>query len=165
MEEYLKAQELAKEKARDQAAEDGFKDYDEDFSSMPEARGGLVTGIASTKTVNFCFVFGCSPGAGVLAKTELIKDLTEHLKTNAKECVIPTTFDLIESHDAGFETIASNMGQNLQIVSLPDQVGQLTCFYIQCKQRTTQRDKQKTEAMRFCKECLQMDDEDILVFD
>jgi Ni2+-binding GTPase involved in maturation of urease and hydrogenase len=55
-------------------------------------------------------VFGCPPGAGVLAKTQLIKDLTEHLKADSKKCIIPSTFDAIESSDAGFETIASNMG-------------------------------------------------------
>jgi hypothetical protein len=51
----------------------------------------------------------------VLAKTQLIKDLTEHLKENSKRCIIPGIFDLIESQDAGFETIASNMGQNLAL--------------------------------------------------
>jgi hypothetical protein len=125
----------------------------------------MVSEVASAKTVNFCFVFGCQPGAGVLAKTQLIKDLTEHLKSTSKDCVIPSAFDLIESQDAGFETIASNMGQNLQIVSLPDQVGQMTCFYFQYKKRNPQRDRQKAEAMRFLKECLQMDDEDIVVLD
>jgi hypothetical protein len=36
---------------------------------LPASRGGNITGVANAKTVNFCFVFGCSPGAGVLAKT------------------------------------------------------------------------------------------------
>lgn len=52
---------------------------------------------------------------------------------DSKRCVIPSTFDMIESQDAGFETIASNMGQGLELVSLPDTVGQLTCFYVQTK--------------------------------
>ncbi len=36
---------------------------------LPAARGANITGLSSTKTANFCFVFGCAPGAGVLAKT------------------------------------------------------------------------------------------------
>jgi hypothetical protein len=39
----------------------------------------------------------------------------------------------------------------------------MTCFYIQYKLRNPQRDRQKAEAMRFLKECLQMDDDDIVV--
>jgi Ni2+-binding GTPase involved in maturation of urease and hydrogenase len=76
---------------------------------IQEARGN-VTEVATTKTVNFCFVFGCFPGSGTAAKTQLIMDLTEHLKSTAKECVIPSVFDRIKSSDAGFETIVSNMG-------------------------------------------------------
>ena len=72
---------------------------------------------------------------------------------------------MIESQDAGFETIASNMGQNLALISLPDVVGQLTCFYVQTKKRNADRDRQKAEAMRFCRESLQMEDDDIVVFD
>lgn len=154
----LKAAAAAAEEPQDTADE-------EEVKNLPEARGGAITGVASTKTVNFCFVFGCSPGAGVLAKTQLIKDLTAHLKDNQKKCLIPMVFDSIESQDAGFETIASNMGQTLEIVSLPETVGQMTCLYVQYKKRNADRDRQKAEAMRFCKESLQMDEEDIIVLD
>ena len=57
------------------------------------------------------------------------------------------------------------MGQQLLLDNLPTLVGQLTCFYVQTKERNPDRDRQKAEAMRFCKEGLQMDDEDIVVFD
>lgn len=72
---------------------------------------------------------------------------------------------MIESQDAGFETISSNMGRSLALVSTPDIVGQMTCFYVQHKKRTPDRDRQKAEAMRFCRESLQMEDDDIVVFD
>lgn len=86
----------------------------------------------------------------MLAKTQLIKDLTEHLKLNQKKCLIPTVFDSIESQDAGFETIASNMGRTLEIQSVPEIVGQMTCLYVEYKRRTPDRDRQKAEAFRFC---------------
>lgn len=56
---------------KEQAAADGpqTKEPQEEETELPASRGGNITGIASTKTVNFCFVFGCQPGAGVLAKT------------------------------------------------------------------------------------------------
>jgi len=101
----------------------------------------------------------------VLAKTQLVKDMTEHLKNTPGKCIIPQTFDSIESQDAGFETVASNMGQNLELISLPETVGQITCFYVQHKKRNSDRDRQKAEAMRFCKDCLGMDDKDIVVVD
>jgi len=71
---------------------------------------GNVAGVATNKTINFCFVFGCPPGEGVKGNTKLIEDLTEHLKSTAKDCVVPSVFDMIESEDAGFETVVSNMG-------------------------------------------------------
>jgi hypothetical protein len=110
---------------------------------LPKARGDGISGVSSTNTVNFCFVFGCAPGAGVLAKTQLVKDMTEHLKNASGKCIIPSTFDSIESQDAGFETVTSNMGQNLELISLPETVGQVTCFYVQHKKRTPDRDAQK----------------------
>lgn len=60
-----------KEKREAETATAGGPDdeVEEEVTALPEARGGTITGVASTKTVNFCFVFGCSPGAGVLAKT------------------------------------------------------------------------------------------------
>jgi len=48
---------------------------------------------------------------------------------------------------------------------LPELVGQITCIYVQTKKRNADRDRQKAEAMRFCKDALMMDDEDIVVFD
>jgi len=62
---------------------------------LPEVQTSLVS--HRTRQPIFCFVFGCAPTAGVLAKTQLIKDLTEHLKENAKRCMIPGIFDMIES--------------------------------------------------------------------
>jgi len=104
-----------KDKRDAEAATAGGQDDDveEEVTKLPEARGANITGVASTKTVNFCFVFGCSPGAGVLAKTQLISDLCDHLRENSKKCCVPQVFDTIESQDAGFETITSNMGQSL----------------------------------------------------
>lgn len=57
------------------------------------------------------------------------------------------------------------MGQNLEIVSVPELVGQMTCIYVQYKKRNAERERQKAEAMRFCKESLQMESEDIIVLD
>lgn len=69
---------------KEKAAAEGSPAEPQEEHELPASRGGNITGIASTKTVNFCFVFGCQPGAGVLAKTQLIRDLTQHLTEHSK---------------------------------------------------------------------------------
>jgi len=62
-----------------------------------------------------------------------------------------------------FETVASNLGQSLNLVHQANNVGQMTCLYIETKTRTPDRNRQKAESLSFCKQVLQMEEDDIIV--
>ena len=58
--------------------------------------------------MNFFFLYGCSPSHGVLAKTQMVKDIYNIFIKNADRInaaiYLPQTFDFLQGSDASFET-------------------------------------------------------------
>jgi hypothetical protein len=85
-----------KKKKNELIDEEDEKEEEQEETKVPATRGGeSLKGVASAQTVNFCFVFGCIPGQGTIANTKLIHDLTQHLSSHSKKCIIPGVLDTI----------------------------------------------------------------------
>jgi hypothetical protein len=107
-----------------------------------------------TKMTNFCFLYCCKPGATISKDSKVMYSLTTHLASIQDQCIIPGTFDNAIVPGCYFETVASNLGQSLNLVHQANNVGQMTCLYIETKKRTPDRNRQKAEALSFCKQVL-----------
>lgn len=68
---------------------------------------------------NFTLSFGCDPGAGVKSTTTFVKDFIElcfknfHIEEGTIK--IPEAFSKVISNDANFESVTSNLAQELCI--------------------------------------------------
>ena len=76
-----------------------------------EARGG--TGISAVlNRQNYALCFGCKPSDGVLAKTQMIMDVTKILEDEFSRDTFTVQFtkcfDDLKGSDANFEMVASN---------------------------------------------------------
>ena len=62
--------------------------------------------------MNFCFLYGCRPSAGVKANTDMVEDLLLALMLSSdridQKVVIPNAFEYLSSKDASFETATSS---------------------------------------------------------
>ncbi len=71
------------------------------------------------KITNFTFSFGCSPGSGVRADTKFAQNFidlfTDCFHITEGSIDIPTSFSQVISSDANFESITSDMAQELRI--------------------------------------------------
>ena len=64
-------------------------------------------------------MWGCRPSAGVLANTEMVRDLIQVLETNYDKdrmrMVLPVGLEHMKGKDANFETVTSNTIQPVQL--------------------------------------------------
>lgn len=69
--------------------------------------------------MNFCFLYGCRPSAGVKANTDMVEDLLLALMLNSdrinQKVVLPNAFEYLTSKDASFETATSSRIQTLML--------------------------------------------------
>lgn len=81
------------------------------------ARG--QTTVDACRITNFTFSFGCSPGMGVGAATKyaqnFIELFTASFHITEGSIVIPASFSQVISSDANFESITSDMAQELRL--------------------------------------------------
>ena len=69
--------------------------------------------------MNFNFIFGCRPSAGVKGNTDMVQNillaLTQNAdRTNAKS-LIPQSLEYLRSSDAQFETVSSSRIQTIML--------------------------------------------------
>ena len=71
------------------------------------------------KNMNFFFIWGCRPSAGVGANTDMVQDIFDAFMIQQEpidaSIKLPTVFDYLQSSDASFETASSNQLQHLQL--------------------------------------------------
>ena len=69
--------------------------------------------------MNFWFVFGCRPSAGVKANTDMVKNILHAFLQNSdridSKVLIPQTLENLKSNDASFETASSSGIQTLML--------------------------------------------------
>ena len=62
--------------------------------------------------MNFFFIFGCRPSAGVKANTTMVKDILSAFIENKDRVnamvLLPQVFEFLSSGDATFETASSS---------------------------------------------------------
>ena len=73
-------------------------------------RGNAI--LDEVSRMNFFFIFGCRPSAGVKANTTMVKDILGAFKQNAdrKNAMVrlPKTLEYLKGKDATFETASSS---------------------------------------------------------
>ena len=69
--------------------------------------------------MNFYFLFGCRPSAGVKGNTDMVQDILLALTQNADRAnakvLIPQCFEYLKSSDAQFETVSSSRIQTIML--------------------------------------------------
>ena len=79
--------------------------------------GGEVLSTEQSDEQNFLFMWGCRPSAGVLANTEMVRDLIQVLETNYDKdrmrMVLPAGLEHLNGKDANFEMVTSNTIQQV----------------------------------------------------
>ena len=90
-----------------------------DTKQKKEQKNRGLTKTDDLKQMNFFFIWGCRPSAGVGANTDMIKDIyrafMEQQEPIDASVSIPSIFDYLSSSDASFETASSNQLQHLQL--------------------------------------------------
>ena len=85
------------------------------------------------KLANFTFVFGCKPGFGVYANTSFVADIVSLFKREAdldtNSFLLPEVFSKIQSNDANFEMVTSNVGQQMLVAHQNDIVSQVVVIF------------------------------------
>ena len=69
--------------------------------------------------MNFNFIFGCRPSAGVKGNTDMVQKILFALTQNADRAnaraLIPQSLEFLKSNDAQFETVFSSRIQTIMI--------------------------------------------------
>ena len=91
----------------------------EDAKQKKEEKTRGRSKLDSLKQMNFFFIWGCRPSAGVGAETGMVKDIYDAFILQQEpidaSIFLPGVFDYLQSSDASFETVASNQLQHLQL--------------------------------------------------
>ena len=78
-----------------------------------------MTKYSSSKRMNFFFIWGCNPSAGVKANTSMVKDILKacmrYKDVKNAAIFLPQVFDFLQSNDASFETAQSAQIQTIQL--------------------------------------------------
>ena len=77
-----------------------------------EATSRGNTFVVEAKRMNFVFLYGCKPSAGVKANTTMVKDILKALIKGADRInftvLLPQALDQLKGSDASFETASSS---------------------------------------------------------
>ena len=69
--------------------------------------------------MNFLFLYGCRPSAGVKANTTMVKDMLNAFMLSADKInftvLLPQALDQLKGNDASFETASSSSIQTLKL--------------------------------------------------
>jgi hypothetical protein len=90
-------------------------------------RGNVA--ISKVSIMNFTFVFGCDPAAGVKADTEFIKNIRDHMRglfdPEDDSLMFPECLGIIDSTKGSdnFESTSCNIGRSLRLQRWNNRVG------------------------------------------
>ena len=119
--------------------------------------------------MNWCFVYGCDPGAGVNAKTKFAEDIIRVFRVNSdisdNYIDIPRVFSQVKTTDCKLEIATSNLAQQLRLYRTCDVVGPKVLLYGFDSKRNETMAGTRRLFIEFAQKHLGFSDEQVILID